>query len=56
MAEHKKHNWLTHFWSWSPLNIEDIEISHFYYILVSALYFHETSHKCKALGDDLQNT
>ena len=33
-----------------------IENSHFYYILVYALYFHETSHKCKALWDDLQNT
>ena len=37
--------------------------SHFYYVFVSVLslkphsrYFHETLHKCKALGDSMQNT
>ena len=47
---------LTYICSCGPLNIVDIESSHFFYVLVSALYFHESSHKCKALWDDLQNT
>ena len=33
-----------------PISIVDTKNSHFYYVLVSALYFHKTkSHKCKAL-------
>ena len=35
-------------WSCGPLNIVDIENSHFYYVLLSALYFHGMSHKCKS--------
>ena len=38
---------VTYFWSCGPLNIVDIENNYFYYVLVSTLYFQETSHKWK---------
>ena len=61
---HKKTQlWLRYFWSYGSLNIVDIENSHLYYVLVSALevkncyrYFDKTSHKCKASGDKKGNS